>query len=831
MPDTQPMAALVVRARSGDEDAFAELVRQYQDLAVAYATSILGDYHQAEDAAQEAFVDAWRALPALREPAAFGAWLRTIVFKHCDRLTRRRRPALTGLDAALRVAAPEPLPDAALEANEARATLRAAIASLSAAEQQVVLLYYMGGHAHADIAGFLGITANAVKTRLYSARARLRRHMSEIEENLDAARPSHDPAFAERIARLIRPEALTRNEPLVWSPGLGADVWEMFMAAMSGDIPAMERLLAKDPSLIRCSHEYRTPLSFAVRENRVEAAAWLFDRGARPHGNPLEVARDRGFTEMERMLEAKLASVAGVSPRGATIAAAIRERDLGEVRALLDAEPDLVHAADEDGNRPIHWAVMTRQPDVIDELLARGADVEAQRADGARPIQLANGDYHYRGWLHDFPVKPREIIAHLRARGAYCDLCTASYIGDIERVRALLDEDPSLANRPSDYVTYYACSGTPLRNAAAAGHLEIVKLLLAHGADPNLPEEGIAPRGHALYSAVYHGHHELARALLEHGAHPNVEVESSADTLSIALLRGDDRMVDLLCSYGAARRVHLLAHYDDVRTAAAVFDADPALADDPDALGSAHSEAFVRLMLRHAPDLPTRISTAKSRAVTRLLFAHGMDPSRPDWLRITPLHRFAQNGDVENAALFLDHGADIDAVDEEYRSTPLGYAARAGRRRMVEFLLRRGARPDLPSEPEWAKPLAWARRRGHVAIVRVLEEYMKRGTLPAEPALERYVSLVADLVAAYEAEQPDAVARLMDWFEIDPRAWNTGNTPARAVRRFVHERLQRPPVKPDEAWTLDPTDARLLIARLHGFEDWAALEAHAGRGP
>ena len=75
-------------AQAGDELAFAELVRSHQDRAVAYATAILGDYHLAEDAAQEAFVDAYRQLRSLRAPEAFGGWLRTIVFKHCDRLTR-----------------------------------------------------------------------------------------------------------------------------------------------------------------------------------------------------------------------------------------------------------------------------------------------------------------------------------------------------------------------------------------------------------------------------------------------------------------------------------------------------------------------------------------------------------------------------------------------------------------------------------------------------------------------------------------------------------------------------------------------------------------------
>ena len=122
-------------------------------------------------------------------------------------------------------------------------------------------------------------------------------------------------------------------------------------------------------------------------------------------------------------------------------------------------------------------------------------------------------------------------------------------------MRELLDRDPSLANRPSDYVTYYACSGTPLRNAAAGGDIEIVKLLLDRGADPNLREEGIAPHGHALYSAVYNRHYEIAQLLLEHGAYPNPEVESSADALSIAIMNSDTEMIDLLTSYGAVWRI------------------------------------------------------------------------------------------------------------------------------------------------------------------------------------------------------------------------------------------------------------------------------------
>ena len=106
--------------------------------------------------------------------------------------------------------------------------------------------------------------------------------------------------------------------------------------------------------------------------------------------------------------------------------------------------------------------------------------------------------------------------------------------------------------------------------------------------------------------------------------------------------------------------------------------------------------------------------------MAELLFANGMDANRPHWLGVSPLHQFAGSGDLESAELFIEHGADLNARDEEYRSTPLAFAARTGHARMVEFLLRQGAKRNLPDDPPWATPLAWATRRGHHDIVRLL---------------------------------------------------------------------------------------------------------------
>jgi ankyrin repeat protein len=320
---------------------------------------------------------------------------------------------------------------------------------------------------------------------------------------------------------------------------------------------------------------------------------------------------------------------------------------------------------------------------------------------------------------------------------------------------------------------------------------------------------------------VYSGHYEVAKLLLEKGAYPSPEVESSADALSIAPMNKDDKMVELLCSYGSTRNVGLLAHYGDLKTAAAVFAANPALADDPGALSSAvgnGNQAFARLILRYQPDLPKRITVdgAATRELTELLFEHGMNPSQPNWLGVTPLHRMARKGDVGNAALYVDHGADLHARDEDICSTPLGWAAKAGKIQMVEFLLRRGVRPTLPDDPPWATPLAWATRRGHTAVVDLLKQYDRTVEVP-RAGIGSYVVLARDMIAAYNLGDAEALERLNTYFEREHRS-NLDQFRAR-VREF----LGRPSAAEEGSDSLALDEAQFLIARSHGFVGWAEL--------
>jgi len=82
---------LVIRARGGDRDAFTELVARSIGRLTAVARLILRDEYAAQDAVQEAFIEAWRSLPGLREPDRFEAWLRRLLIRACFKGVRRSK--------------------------------------------------------------------------------------------------------------------------------------------------------------------------------------------------------------------------------------------------------------------------------------------------------------------------------------------------------------------------------------------------------------------------------------------------------------------------------------------------------------------------------------------------------------------------------------------------------------------------------------------------------------------------------------------------------------------------------------------------------------------
>jgi len=201
----EDLKPLVEKAQAGDVKAYGEIVGRLQDMVYGYAFSLLGDFHLAQDAAQEAFIQAYRDLNMLRKPLAFPSWLRRIVFKYCDRTLRQRRPRTGSLDAATsEPVSNEPGPMETAEKRELKYRVLAAIRNLPQDQRMVTTLYYINGYSVNDIANFLETPAGTVKRRLYDSRKKLKERMMEmVAEELKASKPGPDfRALIEKAAVL-----------------------------------------------------------------------------------------------------------------------------------------------------------------------------------------------------------------------------------------------------------------------------------------------------------------------------------------------------------------------------------------------------------------------------------------------------------------------------------------------------------------------------------------------------------------------------------------------------------------------------------------------------
>ena len=182
---------LVIACQRGDPEAFRLLVERYEDRIYNLACSIVGDREAAQDAAQEAFIKAYRALPRFRGESGFFTWLYRIAVNVCLNQARRqsRRPEAFSLDelvdehklSADKFSSSEtPLSD--FERVELRQTIDTVLAGLSPDHRMAVVLKDVEGYSQEEIAEMMGCSVGTVKSRLSRARARLQELLRPMYE-------------------------------------------------------------------------------------------------------------------------------------------------------------------------------------------------------------------------------------------------------------------------------------------------------------------------------------------------------------------------------------------------------------------------------------------------------------------------------------------------------------------------------------------------------------------------------------------------------------------------------------------------------------------------
>jgi RNA polymerase sigma factor (sigma-70 family) len=494
---------LIAAVKQGDAAAQSKLVIQFQDMAFGIAYARLGDFHLAEDAAQDAFLEVFRNLDALKDPAGFPNWLRRIVLSQCDRLSRGKRRTMRRLDAAMQ-ASHDRTPDRIAARKETTQEILSAVVLLPEAQRMAITLFYLGERTERDVANYLGVPLGTVKKRLHDARHNLKeRLISLVEDKLKKVAPSKDSKFAAGIA--------------------------LMQAAQSGNLTRAKELLRADPELVRSRTAgrwgERTPLHAAAEHGHVELCKLLLDHGAdvmaRDDGDnatPLHWAGHVGNIPIAELLLKHGADINDrqdwhqAAPLGWSITLSQNHPDFAEfllkngakldifaaialnreqdVRAMLAADKSLLTATQskfEDHRKPLHFAAAKNNVRFIDILLELGASRDEQDDKGHTPIDaaLVNGQI--------------EAFQHLTALGAtpapklkaqygtieraiqVAKLSRAVQANDISAVRELLKRDPSLAR--ATITDAWQTDFTPLHQAAWNGFLEIATLLLDHGAD------------------------------------------------------------------------------------------------------------------------------------------------------------------------------------------------------------------------------------------------------------------------------------------------------------------------------------------------------------
>ncbi|MBI3286826.1 MAG: ankyrin repeat domain-containing protein [Chloroflexi bacterium] len=212
---------------------------------------------------------------------------------------------------------------------------------------------------------------------------------------------------------------------------------------------------------------------------------------------------------------------------------AVRAGDLAQVKALLEASPSLANAKSESGLSPILVALYFGHHQVAALSASRKADLDIHEASSLGEIERVK-----------YLVEGDPSLASSYSVDGYTPLALAAYLGQKETVQFLISKGAdvnAIAKNESRF--------TALTGAVSSGHRAIVELLLTGGADPNHRyEEGITP----LFAAAANGDPKMIELLLARGADASVKTPKGQTALSIALEKGHNNVAGLLRRHGAA---------------------------------------------------------------------------------------------------------------------------------------------------------------------------------------------------------------------------------------------------------------------------------------
>ena len=175
------VAELVVRAQGGDRDAFGELFDRYRPAIVAGAMSRVRNADEADELAQDVFIQAMQKIGQLRVPEAFGGWLRQIVHRMAiNRVTRNRAAVACDPETLEATCVTDNAPDEVAESREQAEAVRNSIDRLCALDQETLTAFYLRGRTLIEMSDEFEAPIGTIKRRLHVARKRLAKEMDML---------------------------------------------------------------------------------------------------------------------------------------------------------------------------------------------------------------------------------------------------------------------------------------------------------------------------------------------------------------------------------------------------------------------------------------------------------------------------------------------------------------------------------------------------------------------------------------------------------------------------------------------------------------------------